>query len=239
MTSLPVIRPVIMAAGEGRRMGLQETSKVMLSVDGVRPMIGNITMTLLNMSYKPRDINVIVGHKSEQIVDYLGTDMSFFSQSKIGDPTDGIREWIESNELTESANLVAYLNADDSPWLDKGDLQELFRRCADYNSEGMLLTSHYEPGQHKLGFIQKEDRIVSSSDAWSNQAFRVGGAFVVRASNFYDYISQTGGNIVNYFANNDFNENPVLSVIDRQPRNCINTRDALFAARSLYYVRCK
>ena len=72
-----MIRPVVMAAGEGRRMGLQETSKVMLSVDGVRPMIGNIAMTLLNMGYKSRDINVVVGHKSEQIVDYLGTDMSF------------------------------------------------------------------------------------------------------------------------------------------------------------------
>ena len=69
-----MIRPVVMAAGEGRRMGLQETSKVMLSVDGVRPMIGNIAMTLLNMGYKSRDINVVVGHKSEQIVDYLGTD---------------------------------------------------------------------------------------------------------------------------------------------------------------------
>ncbi|MFC2709531.1 MAG: hypothetical protein ACFN21_02390 [Candidatus Saccharibacteria bacterium] len=32
-----MIRPVVMAAGEGRRMGLQETSKVMLSVDGGSP----------------------------------------------------------------------------------------------------------------------------------------------------------------------------------------------------------
>ena len=234
-----MIRPVVMAAGEGRRMGLQETSKVMLSVDGVRPMIGNIAMTLLNMGYKSRDINVVVGHESEQIVDYLGTDMSFCNQSKPGDPTDGIREWIESNELTEDSGLVAYLNADDSPWLDKSDLQKLFRRCDNYDSEGMLLTLYYEPGQHKFGFIQKEDRVVSSSDACNYRAFRVGGAFIVRASKFYDYIDQTGGNVVNYFTNKDFSEDLVLSAIDRQPRNYINTQDALFTARSLYYARCR
>lgn len=89
-----MIRPVVMAAGEGRRMGLQETSKVMLSVDGVRPMIGNIAMTLLNMVYKSRDINVIVGHKSEQIVDYLGTDMSFCNQlisSRVNPASDSLK----------------------------------------------------------------------------------------------------------------------------------------------------
>ena len=95
----------------------------------------------------------------------------------------------------------------------------------------MLLTLYYEPGQHKFGFIQKEDRVVSSSDACNHRAFRVGGAFIVRASKFYDYIDQTGGNVVNYFTNKDFSEDLVLSAIDRQPRNCINTQDALFYAR--------
>lgn len=232
-----MIRPVIMAAGEGRRMGLQETSKVMLSVDRLRPMIGNIAMTLLGMSYKSRDINVIVGHKSEQIINYLGTDISFCHQSKIGNPTDGVREWLEACELTENPDLVAYLNADDSPWLDRNDLQNLFRYCDDHDTEGMLLTSHYEPGQHKIGFIQQEYRIVDSSEAWSNPALRVGGAFVVRANKFYNYINQTDGNIVNYFADKEFDKDLVLSVVDRQPRNCINTQDALFAARSLYHTR--
>lgn len=234
-----MIRPVVMAAGEGRRMGLQETSKAMLSVDKLRPMIGNIAMTLLGMSYKSRDINVIVGHKSEQIINYLGTDISFCHQSKIGNPTDGVREWLEMRGMTEYPGLIAYLNADDSPWIDKEDLQDLFRRCDGCGTEGMLLTSYYEPGQHKNGFIQKENRIISSSGAHGDSVLRVGGAFIIQASRFYSYINQTDGNIVNYFADKEFDKDLVLSVVDRRPRNCINTQDALFAARSLYHTRHK
>lgn len=57
-------------------------------------MIGNIAMTLLNMGYKSRDINVVVGHKSEQIVDYLGTDMSFYNQlisSRVNPASDSLK----------------------------------------------------------------------------------------------------------------------------------------------------
>lgn len=234
-----MIHPIIMAAGEGRRMALQETSKVMLSVDGRYPLVGNAALRFLHAGFKAEEITITVGAHKEQIKEYLGDSFAYYDQIVIGDPTDGLIDWITERGLDtgDERQLVAVMNADDSCWNNEEDVRSLLTTCSNNGCEGILLTKSYEPGQHKIGFIPGGTSTVrATTTSYTNDAGYVAGFFVIHPTHFSHFISENRTekkNIVNYLAYRHSIGETVVTAVDNQPRVAVNTRDALFYARHI------
>jgi NDP-sugar pyrophosphorylase family protein len=234
-----VIRPLILAAGEGKRMELQETPKPLVSVDGHVPLTGNAAMKFLNLGYKTEQVSVMVGYMADRIKGYLGGNFDYYAQEIIGDPTDGLTAWLRDIEKREGilSGQVSVLNCDDAAWLNENDASQLMRACDEYDTEGIMLSSVYEPAQHKFGFIPNNARVAQTCEGFSSAAGYVAGFFVINATKFLDYIEKSCGkprNIVTYFHDRDLAADETITVVDDSPRICVNTRDALFHARNIY-----
>ena len=239
-----MIAPLILAAGEGRRMHLQETSKVMLSVDRVTPLIGNAAIRFLSNGYTPGEISVMTGAYRDQVIDYLDDDFKFYEQQSIGDPTDGLMQWIREISLEETSNnapyLVAVMNADDACWNTTRLTQDLLNACSSNGAEGILLSTSYEHGQHKTGFFNNNSTLLATNDGYHSNASYAAGLFIIDPSKFSAYIDQCKPgmvrNVVTYFRDHT-DKRSVIAHTDPQPRVCVNTREALFYARHIYDQR--
>lgn len=234
-----MIRPLILAAGEGKRMRLQETPKPLVSVDGRAPLLGNAAMRYLNLGYKTEQIAVMVGHMADKIKGYLDGNFGYYTQEIIGDPTDGLTSWLRDVEEREGSlsGQVAVFNCDDAAWLNESDMSQLMNACDAHDVEGIMLSSVYELGQHKFGFINNNARIIQTCEGFSGAAGYIAGFFIVDAAKFLKYIEESDGksrNIVTYFHDRDLAVDETIAVVDHVPRVCVNTRDALFHARNIY-----
>lgn len=234
-----MIRPLILAAGEGKRMELRGMPKPLVSVDGLVPLIGNAAARYLSLGYRESQVTVMVGHMADRITSYLGDDFDYHNQEIIGDPTDGLISWLSEAKKKDQGlpDKVSVLNCDDAAWVQPNDMQRLMRDCDTHKVEGIMLSSVYELGQHKFGFINNNSRIIQTCEGFSRGAGYVAGFFVVDAAKFLDYIEYGEGerkNIVTYFSSRDLTSEETIAVINHSPRVCVNTRDALFRARSIY-----
>lgn len=235
-----MIRPFLQAGGHGRRMQQPDIQKTMLSVDGIYPLIGNAVMRFMGLGFAPHDMTIMVGHKGHQVIDYLGEDsgFNFYHQDKVGDPTDGMMDWI-TNECSDEwgeNTMVSVANVDDAGWFTSDNVQKLLTMCDHSSREGLLLTTRYQVGQHKYGFIVGQHEVLDCVEGFDQDAAYIGGLFVIKPQQFADAYHEAGGalNVVTYFAQKDPTVSPVVHVTDEQPRVCVNTPEALAEARHIY-----
>lgn len=114
------IQAVILAAGEGKRMGLKDVNKVTVTLDGT-PILLRTINNLKNAGIK--NIMVVVGHKKESVTRMLDSTITSIEQTKQLGTAHAVETALKKTPL--QFNLFLILNGDDSYSLNKEVLSKL------------------------------------------------------------------------------------------------------------------
>ncbi len=225
--------PLILAAGKGERLGFTTIPKPMASIDKMRPIIGSIVSELLGMNYRAQDIGIVVGHKKEAIIDYLGYGYRYIVQKNLGSPINGVIDYTEEN----CDNNLLVIHADDSGWLKKDTLEKLMKVYNQQQKNTMLFVNSYDSAAHNIGYLLVKNRIVEAKKILndSKELAYSAGAFCIKKTFIenYDLNTKKEVGISTLFANTYSEQNLYGLTVDI-PWKSTNTMDGLFEARHLY-----
>lgn len=130
---------IILAAGEGTRIGLKNINKVSLEISG-KPLI---LQTIQNLkSTGINNIVVVVGHAKESVLSLLDPSIKTVEQSQRLGTADAVRTGLEI--VPNSTEYILVLYGDDSYNLDPEELRNLYKTHIDQNNKLTFLTTILE-----------------------------------------------------------------------------------------------
>lgn len=133
--SLKHVAAIVLAAGEGKRFGAKERSKVTEVIGGV-PLI---IRTLKNLKeFGIRDIVVVVGFAKESVQSLLDSSIKTVEQKRRLGTGDAVRTALRI--IPQEAKDVLVMNGDDSYLISPDILQRLYYVHSGTNSEVTLLS---------------------------------------------------------------------------------------------------
>ena len=159
------IIPVIMAAGEGKRMG-SPLAKVLHEADGV-PMVRRVmAAAALKGAQKPV---VIVGHGADQVMAQLGDEVRYaFQREQLGTG----HAVLCAREYFEQADGLVLVLAGDMPLLTKKTIESLVAAAKDHKNAVTLLSAKLEDPTGYGRILREDGRlvgIVEQKDATEEQ----------------------------------------------------------------------
>lgn len=130
------IGAIVLAAGRGKRMNLQNANKVTLPLGGI-PMIKR-TVALLN-TMDIATIVVVVGHADASVRDVLGDTVSYAFQKEQRGTAHAVQTGLEA--LPSEIETVLVVNGDDSALYTQETIQKLMKQHAATQSAVTFLTT--------------------------------------------------------------------------------------------------
>ncbi len=135
---------VILAAGQGKRLGCVDLPKVLHEING-RPIIGYILKELENGGFGRNQICLVVGFRAESVKEKIGPEYIYALQSeRLGTAHAAM---IGEKALPEKFDDFLVLNGDDSAFYKFSSLYELMEtHIADENDLSILTCEPDSPG---------------------------------------------------------------------------------------------
>ena len=113
---------VVLAAGQGKRLNLADTPKVMAMLRG-KPMIDYTVETLVKAGFLPEQICLVVGYQKEKVMDYFGNRVSYAVQEELLGTAHAA--YIGMKVLPREIKHVLVIGGDDSAFYTAETLQRL------------------------------------------------------------------------------------------------------------------
>jgi bifunctional UDP-N-acetylglucosamine pyrophosphorylase/glucosamine-1-phosphate N-acetyltransferase len=149
---------VVLAAGQGTRLGCEEKSKVMMEIGG-KPIISYIIETLFKVGFRGRQICLVVGFKREKVIDYFGGRVIYaYQDEQLG---TAHATYIGMKVLPENIFNVLVLNGDDSAFYKPATLENLIQQHIDNGSMATLLSTTIDSSSFGYGrVVRKPDGMI-------------------------------------------------------------------------------
>lgn len=149
---------VVLAAGQGTRLGCQNDPKVMLNIGG-RPIVSYIVDTLKKVGFTDRQICLVIGFQKERVIDHFGGQVIYaYQEEQLG---TAHAAYTGMKVLPESAEHVLVLNGDDSAFYRPSTISSLMEKHIENRSAGTVLSTEIDPDDFGYGrIVRKEDGIV-------------------------------------------------------------------------------
>lgn len=144
---------IILAAGRGRRLNLEDMPKVMAGLYD-KPIIHHTIETLLKTN--PDEIVIVVGHKAETIIKYFGNSFKYCVQEILNGNAGALKVGLEG--LDPAIRNVLVLQGDDSAFYSPDTLFQIFAVHDRTNADiTVLLTDDFDERTHRSQFVVNND----------------------------------------------------------------------------------
>jgi len=146
------ILPVILAAGRGSRLGLDNIPKSMVSIAG-RPLMQTAVESLFKTAFGPLEIKVVINFKGEVIQNYFGADLEYITQNELTGNAAAINSLINQTHDIQAKHVLA-IQGDDSFQSTPKNLQKLIHLHLTRQADISILTvNHPDPSSHRKEYL--------------------------------------------------------------------------------------
>lgn len=155
------IVPIILAAGRGNRLDLDNIPKPMALIAG-RPLMQLAVESLFKISFSSAEIKTIIGYQGHVIQNRFGADLDYLFQSELNGNAGALDTFITENKDIKDKHILT-IQGDDADQATVENLQQLihfhFSRQADIS---ILTVSRPDPESHRIEYISDSDgRVVN------------------------------------------------------------------------------
>ena len=151
------VTPVILAAGEGKRLGVVDVPKPMVSI-AERPLMQNAVESLFKIGFSASEIKVVIGYKGEVIKNYFGADLEYFFQRDLNGNAGALESAFPEMRKIPKDRHILTIQGDDADQASPENLQYLIyshiSRLADIS---ILTVSKPDPDSHEIEYIYNND----------------------------------------------------------------------------------
>ena len=130
------IGAIVLAAGQGKRMGAINRNKVVFTLKG-KPMIAHTIQLLKNLAID--DIIVVIGFAKESVKNVLKESVVYAEQEIQKGTADAVRIGVQ--KLNSEIAHVLVLNGDDSAFYKKETVEKLICKHLETNAQATFLTT--------------------------------------------------------------------------------------------------
>ncbi len=154
------IIPVILAAGRGTRLGVDDLPKPMAPI-AERPLMQTAVESLLKIGFGPSEIKAVIGHKGEVIRDYFGADLEYCLQEELNGNAGALEVFFSRLKEVQGKHILI-IQGDDADQATPKNLQELIRLHISRSADISILTVNKpDPDSHRIEYVYDRDGRVS------------------------------------------------------------------------------
>jgi len=144
---------VILAAGQGTRLGCEDKPKVMMELNH-QPIIGYIVDTLFRVGFRGRQICLVVGYKREKVIDYFGGRVIYaYQDEQLG---TAHAAYTGMKVLPQNIDNVLILNGDDSAFYKPATIENLIQQHLQQGVMASLLSTSIDSASFGYGRVMRK-----------------------------------------------------------------------------------
>ena len=144
---------VVLAAGQGKRLGCVDTPKVMCLIGG-QPIVSYTVATLKDLGFSPEQICLVVGFAKEKVRDYFGAGVSYVYQAEQLGTAHAAYLGVQSLPLEIKQALI--MGGDDSAFYIPKTLTD-FREAHEKSGAKISVLTTRVTDPSRLGRIIRDD----------------------------------------------------------------------------------
>ena len=145
---------VILAAGQGKRLGAADMPKVMTPIGG-QPMVSYVVEILKKIGLTLEQIYLVVGFKKEKIKEYFGDIVSYADQDEQKGTAHAA--YIGSMSLPNKFDNLLVMNGDDSAFFKPETLRDFMEQHQKSGAVVSLLSVELERPEQYGRVVRRED----------------------------------------------------------------------------------
>lgn len=147
------VTPIILSAGRGSRLGLNDMPKPMASVHG-RPLMQSAVESLFGMAYGPGEIVAVLGFQERVIRGYFGADLAYCHQKDLNGNAGAL---ISASRLFKGqGGHVLAIQGDDAAQATAPNLRHLINSHLATEADVSILTiNRPDPEAHRKEYVYR------------------------------------------------------------------------------------
>jgi len=148
--------PVILAAGRGSRLGMDNIPKPMAIVHG-RPFMQEAVSSLFQMGFVSGEPIAVIGHRGEVIQRYFGCDLTYCSQDILNGNAGALETAFTTIENLRERHVLT-IQGDDASQSTIHNLQRMINIHLTRNADVTILTVNKpDPDAHRKEYLYDPD----------------------------------------------------------------------------------